>query len=171
MAEKIYSADSHITEHPDTYRKYIDPAFRDRAPHLVHGDESDVYVIPDMTNAALPMGLIAAAGQRGDQMKLTGRFEEWHRGGWDPKARLADQDRDGIAGEILYPTVGMPLCNHDDLDYKKACFDAYNLWIAEYCSDRPDRLYGIGQTAMRSPEEGIEDLRRIKALGLRGVML
>ena len=31
--------------------------------------------------------------------------------------------------------------------------------------------YGVGQTALRSPEEGIADLEAIKALGLRGVML
>jgi predicted TIM-barrel fold metal-dependent hydrolase len=30
---------------------------------------------------------------------------------------------------------------------------------------------GCGQTAMRSPEEGIEDLKQIRRLGLRGVML
>ena len=55
-----------------------------------------------------------------------------------------------MAGEILYPTVGMVLCNHRDFDYKKACFDAYNLWIAEYCSRHPERLFGIGQTAVRT---------------------
>ena len=42
------------------------------------------------------------------------RFEDMHRGGWDPDARLADQDRDGVSAEILYPTVGMLLCNHPD---------------------------------------------------------
>ena len=51
----------------------------------------------------------------------------------------------------------MILCNHRDFDYKKACFDAYNLWIGEYCAAHPDRLIGCGQTAMRSVEEGIED--------------
>jgi predicted TIM-barrel fold metal-dependent hydrolase len=65
----------------------------------------------------------------------------------------------------------MVLCNHKDFDYKKACFDAYNRWIAGYCSAHPDRLLGVGQTALRSPEEGIEDLRAIQAAGLRGVML
>jgi predicted TIM-barrel fold metal-dependent hydrolase len=49
--------------------------------------------------------------------------------------------------------------------------DAYNLWIAEYSGAHPERLFGIGQTALRTPQEGVEDLRRIKALGLRGVML
>ena len=99
------------------------------------------------------------------------RFEDLHRGGWDPVARLADQERDGVAAEVIYPTVGMVLCNHPDFDYKKACFDAYNRWIAEYCAAHPERLLGCGQTAMRTPEEGIEDLESIKALGLRGVMM
>src|SRR4029079_1686670 len=98
-------------------------------------------------------------------------FADLHRGGWDPEARLPEQDRDGVAGEIIYPTVGMVLCNHPDGDYKKACMDAYNLWIAEYCGAHPDRLLGAGQTAMRSQEYGIKDLERVKQLGLRGVMM
>ena len=36
MTQAMISADSHITEHPDTYRTYIDPKLRDRAPHLAH---------------------------------------------------------------------------------------------------------------------------------------
>ena len=64
----------------------------------------------------------------------------------------------------------MLLCNHPDFDYKKACFDAYNRWITEYCSAHPDRLFGCGQTAMRSPEEGIEDLVAIKQAGLADQM-
>ena len=79
--------------------------------------------------------------------------------------------RDGVAAEIIYPTLGMILCNHTDLDYKRACFEAYNRWIAEYCSAHPERLLGLGQTAVRTVEEGIADLHAIKALGLRGVML
>jgi len=99
------------------------------------------------------------------------KFEDLHRGGWDPEARMADQKRDSVDAEVIYPTVGMMLCNHPDYDYKKACFDAYNLWIAEYCAAHPDRLLGLGQTAMRSVEEGIDDVRKMKELGLRGVML
>src|SRR5205809_7096839 len=117
------------------------------------------------------MGLIAAAGKPPEEIRMTGRFEEWHRGGWDPEARLADQDRDGVSAEVLYPTVGLVLCRHPDLDYKQACMDAYNRWLAEYCSAHPDRLLGVGQTAVRTPADGIEALRQTKALGLRGVML
>ena len=88
-----------------------------------------------------------------------------------PEARIADQERDGVAAEIIYPTVGMVICNHRDFDYKHACFEAYNRWIADYCSHNPKRLIGVGQTAMKSPADGVRDLEQIKKLGLRGVMM
>jgi uncharacterized protein len=168
----VISADSHVTEPPDTYAPRIDPRFRDRAPRVVRHDQlGDVFVIDGMRNP-LPLGLVAAAGKPAEEIRIAGtRFEELHRGGWDPKARLEDQARDGVAAEIIYPTVGMVLCNHPDLEYKKACMDAYNLWLAEYCSAAPGRLFGCGQTAVRSVDEAVEDLRRIRALGLRGVMM
>ena len=169
----IISADSHITEAPNTYIDFIDPVWRDRAPTLVDGgpDIGDVFMM-EGGRVPVPMGLVAAAGKDPSEIRIKGvRFDELHPGGWDPQARLGEQDRDGVAAEVIYPTVGMVLCNHEDFDYKKACFDAYNRWIASYCDVHPDRLLGCGQTAMRSPEEGIEDLKAIKALGLRGVMM
>jgi predicted TIM-barrel fold metal-dependent hydrolase len=172
-AYPVISSDSHVTEAPNTYVDFIDPAFRERAPKLVDAGEGigDIFVIDGM-KTPVPMGLVAAAGKPAEEIRLTGvRFEGLHRSGWDPHARLADQDRDGVSAEVIYPTVGMQLCNHRDGDYKKACFDAYNRWIASYCATNPERLIGAGQTALRSPEEGIADLHAIKDLGLRGVMM
>lgn len=172
MPTKIISADSHITEPPDTYTRFIDPAFRDRAPHIVDDPRrGEVFVIPGM-DSTIPLGLVAAAGKPPESLSQKGaKFAELHRGGWDPHARMSDQDRDGVHGEVIYPSVGMMICNHDDLDFKRACMEAYNLWLAEFCDPYPDRLFGAGQTAMRTPEEGIADLQSIKALGLRGVMM
>ena len=168
----VISADSHITEHPDTYLAHIDSAWKDKAPRVVDGGErGDLFQIDGMPRT-IAMGLVAAAGKPAEEITTEGvKFADLHRSGWDSSARLADQQRDGVAAEVIYPTVGMVLCNHPDFDYKKACFDAYNRWIAEYCSCAPNRLLGCGQTAMRSPAEGITDLKAIKALGLRGVMM
>src|SRR5487761_223777 len=172
MQKPIISADSHITEPAGTYIDRIDSKYKDSAPHMVRDDKlGDVFIVKDFPRP-VNIGLAAAAGRNAEDLKIGGcKFEEMHRGGWDPNARMADQDRDGVAAEVIYPTVGMVLCNHRDFDYKKACFDAYNLWIAEYCAAHPSRLIGVGQTAMRSVAEGIEDLRKMKALGLRGVMM
>ncbi len=172
MTQLPISADSHITEPPDCYRSHIDPAYRDRAPHIVRDPKfGDIYVVEGMKQT-IPMGLVAAAGIDPSKIRVGGaRFEDLHRGGWDPVARLADQDRDGVGAEIIYPTVGMVLCNHGDLDYKKICFDAYNRWLQEYTSHSPDRLIGVGQTAIRTVKEGVADFEHIKAMGFKGVMM
>jgi hypothetical protein len=109
----VISADSHITEAPNTYVDYIDPVYRDRAPKMVDGGDAvgDIFVIDGM-KTPVPMGLVAAAGKPAEQIRMTGvRFVDLHRSGWDPNARLADQERDGVSAEVLYPTVGMQLCN------------------------------------------------------------
>ena len=167
MLKPIISSDSHITEPPGTYVDRINKKYKDTAPHIVRDEKKgDLFIVAGLTQP-IPMGLVAAAGKKAAELRAFGaKFEELHRGGWDPHARLADQEQDGDAAEVLYPTVGMTLCNHPDFDYKKACFDAYNEWIAEYCSAYPHRLIGQGQTAMRSIDEGIADLRKMKALGL-----
>jgi predicted TIM-barrel fold metal-dependent hydrolase len=98
-------------------------------------------------------------------------WDKLHRGGWDPHARIAAQDQDNIAAEVLYPSVGMEICNIADLALKQACMDAYNLWLTEYCAPYPDRLIGLGQAAICNPASGVRDLQRIKQLGFKGVML
>lgn len=173
MTFPIISADSHITETAETYVDHIDPAFADRAPRLEDcgPDVGDAFVV-DGFPKPLSLGTVAAAGKKAEEIKLKGsRFSDLHRGGWDPEARMADQVRDGVAAEVIYPSIGMVICNHPDLEYKKACFDAYNRWLSGYCAAQPDRLIGLGQTAMRSPADGISDLEEMKRLGLRGVMM
>ncbi len=169
----LISADSHVTEPPGCYIDRIDPAFRDRAPRVsTDRDGGDSFVIDGMPGT-VPMGIVAAAGKDPrDIKKGETRFADLHRGGWDPKARIADQDRDGIAAEIIYPSIGMILCNHPDADYKQACMWAYNHWLAEeFVAGAPDRLIGMGQTAVRSVEEATQDFGRMKEMGFRGVMM
>ncbi len=173
MGYPVISADSHVTEPPGTYVDHIEARFRARAPRMVWNEQlGDIFVI-DGIPRPVPLGLVAGAGKDASQLRIAGgtRFADLHRGGWDPDARMQDQLRDGVACEVIYPSVGMVLCAHRDFDYKKACFDAYNRWLAEFCAKHPARLLGCGQTAMRSPEDGIADLLAIRALGLRGVML
>ncbi|MEM7141830.1 MAG: amidohydrolase family protein [Actinomycetota bacterium] len=169
----LVSADSHVTEPPDCYATYIDPAYRDRAPYISNDpDRGDLYVIPGMEHNKVAMGLVAAAGEESSQMTFTGRdFADWHRSGWDPSHRLADQDRDGVVAEMLFATVGMNLAGHDDLDYRRATMEAYNRWLVDYCSHAPDRLYGAGQAAMKNAADGADELAVIADQGLAAVMM
>ncbi|MEM7093846.1 MAG: amidohydrolase family protein [Actinomycetota bacterium] len=168
----IISADSHITEPGWAYLDHVDPKFRDQAPFLTdEPGEGACFHVPGMTYK-IHLGLHSAAGKQSDMLSMKGvRFDELHRAGWDATARVEAQQEDGVDGEVIYPSVGMLLCNHPDLELKHALFQAYNRWIAEYCAVSPDRLYGCGQSAMRTPEEALDDFAAIHAAGLRGVML
>jgi predicted TIM-barrel fold metal-dependent hydrolase len=65
----------------------------------------------------------------------------------------------------------MVLCNHPDVEFKAACFAAYNRWLAEFSATDPTRLIGIPLISMRSPESALEELQIAKQQGFRGVML
>ena len=77
MSYPVISADSHITEHPDTYTAHIDRAFRDRAPHIVStSDRGDVFVIDGM-DRPIALGLVAAAGKKPEEITEAGvKFED-----------------------------------------------------------------------------------------------
>jgi predicted TIM-barrel fold metal-dependent hydrolase len=172
---KPISADSHVTEPPELYRDYLEPKYRDRAPHMEIGPKGgSIYVIEGIYEGkpyTVGMGTIAAAGVNPKEIKLDEwKFEDIHKGGHDPKARVAAQERDGIGGEIIYPSVGMVLCNHPDVDFKQACFTAYNRWLQEFQSFAPDRLFGLGQTAAMSVKQTIADLEKMKQMGFCGAM-
>ena len=115
------SADSHVTEPGDCYLDRIDPAFRDRAPRAVTDDTMGAVLLIDEGASRIPYGMVAAAGRPPEKI---GPFEfvdwdELHQGGWDPVARLAEQDRDGVAAEVLYPSAGMLICNLPDADSRR----------------------------------------------------
>lgn len=173
MAKPIISSDSHVVEPPECFSdEYMEKKYLKSAPRIENiPGRGDIYVIEGLPDP-IPIGVIAAAGIDPKLRVAEGvLFSELHRGGWDPSARLADQDKDGIAAEFLYATVGMMMCLHPDYDYKKACFDSYNRWLERYCSYSPKRLMGLGLTAIRSPEEAIREIRQFKEMGFKGVMM
>ncbi len=94
------------------------------------------------------MGLVAAAGKPPEEIRINGvRFEELHRGGWDP--RRASPTRTATASAPRSSTRRWAWCSATTptSTYKRACFEAYNRWIADYCSPSPTRLLGCGQIA------------------------
>lgn len=171
----LISADSHIVEPGNCYTDYIDPKFRDRAPTIQRdATGNDIYVIPGMTST-IPLGLVAAAGLSPEELAARRQgctFDQLHKSGYDAKYRVADQDRDGVVAEIIYPSVGMALCNHPDFAYKTACMHAYNEWLANYLTGAPaGRLFGLGQTSCESVEQTLKDMQDCKKKGFVGIMM
>lgn len=168
--QALFSADSHVNEIEDCYAD-IDPAFRDRRPRAHYDPVEGAQLIVPGLGFDIPTSKLSRAGVAYEDWSRPQRWEEIHPAGHDPVARLAVQDEEGIVGEVIYPSAGMVICQHPDVAYKQACFEAYNRWLASFCETDPKRLIGIGMAAIPSPEEGIRELEAIASAGFKGVML
>jgi predicted TIM-barrel fold metal-dependent hydrolase len=168
--EPIISADSHVAEIEACYLD-IDPRYKDRRPRPAEDPELGAYFQIADFPMRVPMGSVCRAGTPPEKWGQPVHWHELHPGGWDPRARLAIQDEERVKAEVIYPSVGLMLNLHPDHDYKKACFDAYNRWLAQFCAADPSRLIGVAMLALRSPEEGIRELEQARRSGFRAVML
>ena len=169
----ILSSDSHVFEPPDLWMTRIDAAFRDRAPRIQRIDGADQIVI-EADQVLAGIGLISDAGARFEAPETIsgrGRFEDVHRGGYDPQQHLADMRLDGIAGEVLYPSQGLFYFRVKDSALMSAIFRAYNDWLADFCRTEPARLKGIAMINLDDVGDGIRELERAARLGLAGAMI
>jgi len=170
--ELIISSDSHVFEPPDLWMKRIDARFRDRAPRIQRVGDVDHLVVEERTIAGI--GLISNAGARFEAPETISdhaRFEDVHRGGWDPDEHLRDMRIDGVAGEVLYPSQGLFYFKVVDSGLMSAIFRAYNDWLAEFCRVDPARLKGIAMINLDDVRDGVAELERAARLGLVGAMI
>ena len=167
---RVISADSHVVEPPDLWLERIDQAFRDRAPRLVHGPETDAIVCDGAS--MLPIGILAGAGRADDEVDLNGRWEQdVRRGSYDVDARRKDMELDGLDAEVVYPTLGLSLFQIEDPPFQQALFRAYNDWVSDFCKGARGWLKGVGLISTLDMDSAAAEVRRVRTLGLSGVMI
>ncbi len=172
---QIVSADSHVTEPADLWCQRLDRCFRDRAPRVVRDYASDRYlfVAPGIFPVCYRQRVSALLSKQGSDLKLQLRrgYEAARAGGWDPAERVKDQDVDGIACEVLYPTHGMKLFALPDADLQRACFRAYNDWITEYAAASPGRLVPLALVSLHRIEDSVREVERAARMGAAGLLV
>jgi uncharacterized protein len=102
---------------------------------------------------------------------VNGRWADVPEGAYDPAARSAELDREGIEAEIVYTTIGLSLFAITDCELRRACFAAFNDWLAEHCAGAPKRLFGVAMIATDDIDRAVAELQRSFGMGLRGAMI
>jgi predicted TIM-barrel fold metal-dependent hydrolase len=170
----VISADSHVTEPADLWQERVDRRFRDRAPYVTKNPGAGpAWLFVAEGTAPFPVSGGFAAGRSGQALAEFQKagYAEARPSGWDPVARIADQELDGIDAEVLYPSLGMKLFALTDGELQRACFAAYNDWLAEYCRHDPRRLYGAGLVSLEDLSLAVQDLEAIAKQGMRAAMI
>ena len=170
----ILSADSHVFEPVDLWDKRLDRKFRENGPRFVNdwqGKKGTWFVAEGIAPRSITS--IAAVGiAKEDLVKFKDVLHKDLRpGGWEPAARLKDQDIDGISGEVLYATYAMNLYNMPNAELQEASFNAYNEWLCEMCGEAPNRLVGLSLISMYNVDHAVKELERWTKRGLRGAMI
>jgi predicted TIM-barrel fold metal-dependent hydrolase len=164
--ERIISADSHVNPPKDLWTKAAPATLKERAPRVESTPQGDFWIVDSQISGAI--GLDASAGRKPEEFKAYGlTYKDMRPGSYDPTARLADMELDGVDAEVLY--FGGPVTQYaTDAALRRFVVRTYNDWMAELSQAAPGRLIGLAHIPLVDLEEGMEELRRVAQLGLKG---
>ncbi len=173
MEQSIVSSDSHVIEVPDLWEKGMSAAFRPRAPKAFFDEKRDAWMFGSAEVQIQAVGGLFMAGQQPENLEKFRKagFAVARPGGWDPFERQADMVTDGVAAEVLYPSLGLGLYCVEDAALQEELFRAYNDWIIDYCQKVPDRLYGVALVSMYNIDHAIAEMERCAKRGVIGTMI
>jgi predicted TIM-barrel fold metal-dependent hydrolase len=175
MAQRppIIDADGHVMEPPDMWQRFIDPAFRDRAPGLVQTPDGRARLVSggrfSPRDDAISAAMLARFGA--DTRK---RLPAYHAAGYSAESQVQALDAGGVAISFLYPTQGLYVASVDDLDPALgiAICRAYNDWLLEFCAHAPERLRPVGMlVALHDPRAAVDEARRLADRGVRAIFV
>jgi predicted TIM-barrel fold metal-dependent hydrolase len=132
-----------------------------------------------------PAGVLDWRGAVGPEFghQIEQQARHWHhltaggssirRGAWDPQARLADMDTDGIGVAVLFGSsrnIESIAQGHPELH--PAIARAFNDWLHGYCQSAPDRLKATAWVPLVGSENGCDEARRaVEDLGVAGIVV
>jgi predicted TIM-barrel fold metal-dependent hydrolase len=137
----VVDADGHFLEREAEYRRYLEPAFRDR------------------------QRLFPLDGFDRSQGGKLGRNPE------NVQEMLADMDVEGIDTMVLFPTQGLNLAMIHDAAFAAALARAYNNWLHDVCQEAPDRLRAVAILPLMDLPAAVRELERAADLGVVGAMV
>jgi predicted TIM-barrel fold metal-dependent hydrolase len=151
----IISVDGHVKASRAGYREYVEKKYLDEYDASVTAAEEAG--LPDAGNLNPEYGFDAQ---------------------WDSARRLEAIESQGAVAEVLFPN-GQPFQVNRLEDFGQAQSpelaaagrQAYNRWLADFCSETPGRRAGQAVVSFDDIDQAIEDVHWAKEHGLGGIMM
>jgi predicted TIM-barrel fold metal-dependent hydrolase len=168
MDYRVISADDHIDLRwmpAGLWSERLPAELRERGPRVEETDGIPNWVCDGKTWG--PWGAYTAAQGSGAKwaLEVGGVLREGELRPTDAGLRLADMDRDGVDASVMYgPTDPFIV---EDVPLRREVYRAYNDWLAEFQSAKPDRLIGAAQLPLDDPEGARAEVERIARSGFK----
>jgi predicted TIM-barrel fold metal-dependent hydrolase len=109
-----------------------------------------------------------------DRVTSVTRWSEVPRAAFDPAARLAAMDQDGVTHSVLYPSLagfsGERFGALGDPELALACAQAYNDWLADEWLGASDRFIPQCIVPLSPVDAAVKEIHRAVRRGHRGVI-
>jgi uncharacterized protein len=176
---RVIDADGHVEENTVTFSdKYFAPEFRPQRPQVVGGlEEGLAYWMIDEQLFPRRVGrgcnnLGTPVSYRGQPTRHAARKPDTI--GSMELTRLQDRlqimDEEGLALQVLYPTLFLAYPLSANPAYVTAMCDAYNRWLGDVLSGQ-ERLKWVGVVNLDEPASAVRQVNEAKKLGAVGIMI
>ena len=189
----IVDVDAHVVEPADLWTSRLPAKYREIGPHVrylpsgqprldggsyieepgTEGPDVAWWFYEDRKYSV--KRLIAAAGYAADEITFQGvTFDEMRPGCWQPQARIADMELNGVEAQMCFPNYprfcGQIFLWGKDRELALLCVKAYNDWmVEEWCGGSGGRLIPLCLVPLWDAEQAADEVRRNAARGVRAV--
>ncbi len=170
---QIVSVDDHLIEHPRVWQDRLPEKFKDAGPRIVEMNGMHLWSYDGQIFPTI--GLNAVAGKPPEQWGMDPvRYEDMIPGCYDPKARIADMDLDGVQAALCFPSfpgfAGGTFFRGNDKELALACVKAWNdFYIDEWCATAPDRYIPLAILPVWDIDATVVEAERVAEKGARTV--
>ena len=165
----IISADCHAGLPTEQYRPYLEERY--------HRDLDDF-----LAERKAMLAKRDAEGMTEEDFEADWNAQEGFAGGWDAATRDTELDKDGVIGEVIFPdsdaisgttsppfAAGLGSTGALDPELTIAGAQSHNRWLAELCSESPQRRAGAALVPIVfDVDKSVEMVEQAHADGLRG---
>jgi len=174
---QLISTDDHLIEHPKLWSDRLPKRYADVGPKIVEmkmGAGDFMAEVWDYEGRIYPyIGLNAVAGKKPEEFGAEPtRYDHMLPGCYDPVARIADMDIDGVHAGVSFPSfprfAGTVFLEGEDPELALLCVKAWNDYILdEWCPTAPGRLIPMVILPLWSVAESVKEIYRTAAKGSR----
>jgi predicted TIM-barrel fold metal-dependent hydrolase len=168
---QIVSVDDHLIEHPRVWQDRLPARFKDAAPKIVEVNNAHQWSYDGQLFPSI--GLNAVAGKPKEEYGVDPlRYEDMIPGCYDPAARIADMDLDGVQAALCFPSFpgfgGGVFHRASDKELALECIKAWNdFYVQEWCGAGPDRFVPLAMLPYWDIDLAVAEAKRTIANGAR----
>ncbi|CAB4741476.1 MAG: amidohydrolase family protein [Actinobacteria bacterium] len=168
------SVDDHLIEPPHLWQSRLPAKFRDVGPRVIELEDGTQAWTFENQVVRTARGNTRTLPEFDQSPHGFARFEEMRPGCYEPKARLAEMDLDGVWAQLDFPDfsrfAGHRFIGCTDKELANACIRAYNDFLVdEWCAADPQRLHAVAVLPLWDVAGAVAEVERVATSGVKAI--